>query len=249
MNSDSNTNYLISFLVGTIITCILIYKFSFNKKKNIFTCNKFLTNTYLYLVLSLLIMSLFMTILLHFRIDLGRSLQRYLLVFLGIIALLVIKNSIVPNTPDKMIAKHLVWLILLFVFALNLVGMISRTSRDNVLKSVVTTGILVLILTLFAHYNSDLISLSMGPILFTILLSAIVFEVISLIFFRKQYIKSGISKIFSIGVICLFMAFILYETKVIREKAKTCVIADYIRESFGLYLDILNIFVRSVSLR
>ena len=89
----------------------------------------------------------------------------------------------------------------------------------------------------------------MGPILFTILLSAIVFEVISLIFFRKQYIKSGISKIFSIGVICLFMAFILYETKVIREKAKTCVIADYIKESFGLYLDILNIFVRSVSLR
>ena len=71
MNSDTNTNYLISFLVGTIITCILIYKFSFNKKKNIFTCNKFLTNTYLYLVLSLLIMSLFMTILLHYGINLG----------------------------------------------------------------------------------------------------------------------------------------------------------------------------------
>ena len=166
MNTDTNTNYLISFLIGTIITCILIYKFSFNKKKNIFTCNKFLTNTYLYLVLSLLIMSLFMTILLHYGINLGRSLQRYLLLFLLIIALLIIKNSIVPNTPGKMITKHLVWLVLLFVFALNLVGMISRTSRDNVLKSVVTTGILVLILTLFAHYNSDLISF----ILFTIII-------------------------------------------------------------------------------
>lgn len=251
MNTSTNTNtkFLISFLVGTIIACVVIYKFSFNRKKNIFTCNKFLTNTYLYLVLSLLIMSLLMTILLHFNVEFEYKLKIYLIFFLASIFLIFIKHSIVPDTPSKMIVKHLVWLILLLVFAFQLIGMIKRTSRDTVLKSVVTSGILVLILTLFAHYKSNLISLSMGPVLFVLLLTLIIFELVSLLFFRDTFLSGGMNKMFSIGAICLFMTFILYETKVIREKAKTCVIADYIKESFSLYLDILNIFVRSVSLR
>jgi FtsH-binding integral membrane protein len=49
--------------------------------------------------------------------------------------------------------------------------------------------------------------------------------------------------------IALFMGFILYDTKMLQVRAKVCKIADYIRESFKLFLDILNLFLRLLSLK
>ena len=39
------------------------------------------------------------------------------------------------------------------------------------------------------------------------------------------------------------------DTKRLQINAKNCVIADYIRESLGLFLDIYNIFIRLLTLR
>lgn len=43
--------------------------------------------------------------------------------------------------------------------------------------------------------------------------------------------------------VILFSLLLLYDTKKIQFNSKNCIIPDYINESIGIFLDIINIFV------
>ena len=51
-------------------------------------------------------------------------------------------------------------------------------------------------------------------------------------------------------VIMIFMGYLLYDTKMMQVRAKSCVegTADYVRESVNIFLDIWNMFLRILSL-
>ena len=87
--------------------------------------------------------------------------------------------------------------------------------------------------------------------LFFLLLAGIIFEASALLFFREQYLikNKWLYKGAAYAFILLFMGFILYDTKKLQIRAQACKIADYIRESFKLFLDILNLFLRLLSLK
>jgi len=248
---SSNVVALTSFVVSLIALLALVFKFSINKKTGTFTCKKYIMNTYLYVILSFVILSLLITLLNHFKATVIISGLASIAVFLVLIGLVIGLNVVVPDTPGKMALKHLMWLMILALFAVQMSFLVKVTSSGILANALLTTGLLVLALTMLAFWKPEWISLKLGPILFFLLLAGIIFEVSALLFFREQYLVKNkwLYKGVAYAFILLFMGFILYDTKKLQIRAQTCKIADYIRESFKLFLDILNLFLRLLSLK
>ena len=63
------------------------------------------------------------------------------------------------------------------------------------------------------------------------------------IFMNKDNVSQNKwSYILSYGFVILFSFLLLYDTKKLQVQAKKCVIPDYINESIGIFLDIINLF-------
>ena len=65
----------------------------------------------------------------------------------------------------------------------------SFTDKNVVLSAALTTILLTLVLSAIAFVKPEWISLSMGPILFFLLLAIIIMEITLLIVYRKNYAK------------------------------------------------------------
>lgn len=241
---------LTGFVLSLIVILLLVFKYSINKKTGTFTCQKYIMNTYLYVILSFILLSLLITLLNDNNVSITFTGMNYLALFLILIGLVISLNFIVPDTKLKMIMKHIVWLVILLLFALQLSLLVKYTSQGILSNALLTTGLLVLVLTAIAFLKPEWISLKMGPILFFLLLAGIIFEASALLFFREQYLVKNkwLYKGVAYAFIALFMGFLLYDTKRLQVRARACKIADYIRESFSIFLDILNLFLRILSL-
>lgn len=241
---------LTGFVLSLIVILLLVFKYSINKKTGTFTCKKYIMNTYLYVILSFILLSLLITLLNDNNVSITFTGMNYLALFLILIGLVISLNFIVPDTRLKMIMKHIVWLVILLLFALQLSLLVKYTSQGILSNALLTTGLLVLVLTAIAFLKPEWISLKMGPILFFLLLAGIIFEASALLFFREQYLVKNkwLYKGVAYAFIALFMGFLLYDTKRLQVRARACKIADYIRESFSIFLDILNLFLRILSL-
>ena len=241
---------LTGFVLSLIVILLLVFKYSINKKTGTFTCQKYIMNTYLYVILSFILLSLLITLLNDNNVSITFTGMNYLALFLILIGLVISLNFIVPDTKLKMIMKHIVWLVILLLFALQLSLLVKYTSQGILSNALLTTGLLVLVLTAIAFLKPEWISLKMGPILFFLLLAGIIFEASALLFFREQYLVKNkwLYKVAAYAFIALFMGFLLYDTKRLQVRARACKIADYIRESFSIFLDILNLFLRILSL-
>jgi FtsH-binding integral membrane protein len=241
---------LTGFVLSLIAILLLVFKYAINKKTGTFTCKKYIMNTYLYVILSFILLSLLITLLNDNNVSITFTGMNYLALFLILIGLVISLNFIVPDTRLKMVIKHIVWLVILLLFALQLSLLVKYTSQGILSNALLTTGLLVLVLTAIAFLKPEWISLKMGPILFFLLLAGIIFEASALLFFREQYLVKNkwLYKVAAYGFIALFMGFLLYDTKRLQVRARACKIADYIRESFSIFLDILNLFLRILSL-
>ena len=241
---------LTGFVLSLIAILLLVFKYSINKKTGTFTCQKYIMNTYLYVILSFILLSLLITLLNDNNVSITFTGMNYLALFLILLGLVISLNFIVPDTKLKMIMKHIVWLVILLLFALQLSLLVKYTSQGILSNALLTTGLLVLVLTAIAFLKPEWISLKMGPILFFLLLAGIIFEASALLFFREQYLVKNkwLYKGVAYAFIALFMGFLLYDTKRLQVRARACKIADYIRESFSIFLDILNLFLRILSL-
>ena len=241
---------LTGFVLSLIAILLLVFKYSINKKTGTFTCQKYIMNTYLYVILSFILLSLLITLLNDNNVSITFTGMNYLALFLILLGLVISLNFIVPDTRLKMIMKHIVWLVILLLFALQLSLLVKYISQGILSNALLTTGLLVLVLTAIAFLKPEWISLKMGPILFFLLLAGIIFEASALLFFREQYLVKNkwLYKGVAYAFIALFMGFLLYDTKRLQVRARACKIADYIRESFSIFLDILNLFLRILSL-
>ena len=54
---------LIGFVLSLIAILLLVFKYAINKKTGTFTCKKYIMNTYLYVILSFILLSLLITVL------------------------------------------------------------------------------------------------------------------------------------------------------------------------------------------
>lgn len=242
--SDKQLLKIFGFSLVFLVLCFSIANNSFKDGK--FTCNKYLLNTYLYIVLTFNIIIL-LTLGLEYRNYNYRMSWAILLgLFLISIACIFFMHSI---DPEKVVLKHSVWLVFVLIMGFIFYPMYMTSDKGVVASAMFTTLCITVFLSLIAYIKPELISLSLGPILFLGLIAVIILELTLLFVFRNKLgQKSHIFRAISYFVIFLFMGYILYDTKRLQMNAKACVKADYIRESLKLFLDIFNIFVRLVGL-
>jgi FtsH-binding integral membrane protein len=233
---------LINYFLISVIICIILLFSAFNNFK--LTCNNYILNTYLYLILSFFIVYIYLQLLNFYKINIKTTLA-----FLGsFILTLILIVSITLLSPQQILLKHSLWLLFLGFIALSFQPLYNRLNKNLIKSTFLATVLIATILSLFAQFFPNLISFSLGPILFIALLSVILVEILNIFFFKKEdSIKN--QKWISIFCIFLFSLFILYDTKVLLLHQKTCIIPDYINESLKLFLDMINMFVNLLRLR
>ena len=238
---------LLSIACFILVLLLVLYSIAINSFENgKFTCNKYLLNTYLYIILTFNILIIINLTLEHFKVNLPLSMGLLIILMLLNFGLIFLIHKI---DPDRVILKHFVWMLFVLIISLIVYPLYVSSSKKIVISALFTTLFLTFVLSGIAYIKPEWISLSMGPILFFALLGVIIMELLLLIIFRNQLgEKSWLFRGISYIVIFIFMGFILYDTKRLQINAKECVKADYIKESLKLFLDILNIFVRLVGL-
>jgi len=105
-----------------------------------------------------------------------------------------------------------------------------------------TTLIIVILITMFAFYKPELISLSWGPVLITLLLIGIIMSIFNMVLNKNKKSQQKFVYILSYGFVVIFCFLLLYDTKKLQVNSKKCVTPDYINESIGIFLDIINLF-------
>lgn len=236
------------FATMLIFVCVIFGIANNAIKDKQFTCNRYILNTYLYVILSLNLIALQVLFMEYFNVNFMPS----WIVFLGIFILTIIcVIALHKISPKKIILKHVIWVLFLGLIGLSFYPMylLYINQKHLILSAIITTLLLFLGLSLLAYLRPDLISLSWGPVLLVILIGIIIMELIVGLLFSNGETRNWLLRMISYLVIILFMVFILYDTKRLQINAKKCVVADYIKESMGLFLDIWNIFVRILSLK
>lgn len=239
---------LITLLCSIAVLAVLIVTTYVNAfKNNKFTCSRYILNTYLYILLAFIFITVMVLGLEYKNVDLRMTGWQFLGVFLITLGVLVV----LMLTPVKhLIAKHILWLLFVLLIGIIMYPMLRNTKNKNTIYSALLTTIaLVVILSAIAFWKPEWISLSWGPVLFVLLLAGIILELLSIfVFGTHRDTSSYIFKGFMYFFIVLFMFYVLYDTKLLQVRAKMCKVADYLNESLNLFLDIVNIFVRILAL-
>lgn len=229
------------FLLSILILGIAIFKSAY--RNNQLTCKKYVLNTYLYIILSLLIVSTTVLVMDNCGLDKYISFQSgivfFILLFLTIGMLLLTMFL----SPQQTILKHISWLIFIILIGITMFPIYKLGKMTSVLTSTLfTTLSIVILLTSIAFYKPEWISLSWQPILLILLIAGILLKVGLMIFTKNAQSYNKWSIILSYGFVILFSFLLLYDTKKLQVNAKNCKIPNYINESIGIFLDIINLF-------
>jgi len=254
-NNNSNVSILI-FGIGLLAVVMAISQYAFRRGKPV--CSHFILNTYMYVVASLLIISLFVIGLerypglnpYHYTnlSNRGLGLVSWLLMLVAVLLVLFITMNINPN---KVFSKHFSWIVLLYLLSIIFYPSYYLSREMNLFFSTLATvGVMMVLLTLFAFLKPEWISLDWGPVLLVALVAAIVLHLI-MIFSGIAWNRGGLAKWLAWFLVFLFSAFILYDTKKLQVLATRCRVdsnnrlerPDYINHSLGFLLDLLNLFI------
>jgi FtsH-binding integral membrane protein len=224
------------FIIGLIGFFIINNSISFNPLG--FTCNNYIFNTYLYLILSIAITLITLETIAYNKIYLNDS--SIIGIFLCSIVLLII---MMMTSPKYILIKHLLFFIFLFFIAITQYPLYIN---NKILFN--QTGITTIILLIFLSYIAINYPQYIGDNWLKYLLMALVCIIITrlvemgLIWYNKIEPRNKYGRFISYISIIIFIMFILYDTKQVQENAKKCITADYINESLNLYLDVINLF-------
>lgn len=243
---NQNNSITLASLIGIIsIIIVSIYNSAF--KGGRFICNRYILNSYLYILLILVLIILQVLFMDSSKIKVI-DIFKYFSGLWGFIALLFLMIAILiilmTIPPKFVILKHTVYLIFALLLGIIAYPSYMKSKKENTTVSVMFSLIAILLFfTGIAFIKPEWISLSWGPTLIFILIGMIIAQVVFMIMNRNNPAVKR-PKIFAYILIVLFIFFLLYDTKKIQVNAKNCKIekVDYINESLGVILDVLNLF-------
>ena len=232
-----------------VVFIILIANSAF--KNGTPTCKNYLSNTYLYLAFALTIVGLVSGSLPKTG-ELATIIQNGFFLWLILLIILVIWFSSIP--AKNIVGTHFLWLSLILLLAFIISPLIGISSGNTILQSIMITIIIFLAMTIVAVMFEDKLRghLSLiGTALLITLFAVIVFELFAIFtgFYKKN---ENIRRMVSYFVIFIFSMFLVYDTVSIRKRAGECSEKsnppNYPRESFDLFIDLINIFIRMLGL-
>ena len=221
-------------LIGLLLLTFFIFFSAFNKK-GLPTCNRFLINTYAYILFMILFIFNFIE---YLTIQPTAIAQNYFLLFILNISLLIPLLIISSSNP---ILKHFILILWLSSFAFLIYPLKLRLEQ----KSTADLEKLMLIF-IFIIIAASILSIILPARFFNGLSLPLFIGLLGLIFAQivDVLLGSNNNKTISSIAVILFTIFISYDTHLAIVASKNCKEdkADYIQYSMGLFLDFINLF-------
>ena len=258
---DSNLLlYIFSCLAVIVIISILIGNYAF--KNGLLTCDHYVFNTYLYIILAFMLMML--VILLNDKTGFfnsilmwmgsGSFIRALLFLFIMIGILFGLSYLLVTIDPKNILASHSVWLALVLIFGIILIPIVWLGRILGVVAQAVliTIGITIVIGLLGYYYGDKIVTFDWDRYLMYAL-----FAVIIVAFFAPMFINSPEDMItyiyvMSSVILVIFILLLLSNHKKLKENADKCidgqVTPNYPLESWQLVIKIYQIFRSSLNI-
>jgi len=245
---------LFSCLIIAVIICILIGKYAF--KNGNLTCDHYVFNTYLYIILAILI--IFIVVLVNDQYGIfnnlilwmmsGGTMRIYMVFIIYIILIFALTYALMTVNPTNIIASNLIWLLVLIFIAFIIIPTIWFGRLTGVVG---IAGILTLVITivvgLLGYYNGD----SIVTFNWNIYLNYALMILIAIIILGPYFISTseGMNNfivVISFISLIIFILLLLANHKKLKENADKCidgkVVPNYPLESYGIVIKIVNIF-------
>ena len=239
-------NIAITVLLGLLGLIIVgVYNTAF--KKGFFTCQHYVFNTYLYILMALVIICLEVLAFDLHNLDINKYLggiMAFVILLVVVLGTLWVTMSI---NPRNVILKHFAWLVFITLVSFLAYPSYLKSKASNTLRGVLLSLVAILVVfSVVVFIKPELVSFSWGPVLVFLLVGVILSHLIFSFTMNKRTKKQNEKyiKYSSYFIIVLFIFFIMYDTKKIIVAAKTCrdKTADYINQSLGIVIDALNLF-------
>ena len=263
---ENNTTLTIicSLIIITLI-CIAIGNYAF--KNGLLTCDHYVLNTYLYILLSVFI--IYLIVLINdktgiFNDDIAYNNYGFLMLIILLIIFLCLLYMLHKIPPQEIFKSNFVWLLLIILLGIIIIPVIELGRMTNVLGNAgLYTCIIVIITGLLGYYKGDyIVRFDWDYYLFICLalLIGIMFIGFIYIFMYNPPLEKIIMFIYIISIISLiiFVLLLLSVHKKLKANAEKCingngtVIPNYPVQSFAIIIKIYNIFtdlVRILGLR
>lgn len=259
---DSNLLlYIFSCLAVIVVITIVIGNYAF--KNGLLTCDHYVFNTYLYIILAFMLMMLvilindktgfFNTILLW--LGSGSFIRALIILFIFIGILFGLTYLLVSIDPKNILASHLVWLALVLIFGILLIPAVWLGRLLGVVApaALITIGITIVIGLLGYYYGDKIVTFDWDKYLIYALWGVIIVSFIALWFITKP--EDWITYVYVISsvILVIFVLLLLSNHKKLKENADKCVDGkvkpNYPLESWQLVIKIYQIFRSTLNLQ
>lgn len=252
-NKDPQQFFIYAFFI--FILALLIFNFSIKNGK--VTCDNFIVNSYLYIGMGVVLLGFFTYAFEYYNINF--NFMTTILAFILTLVLIFVFAWI--RSQKNYFANHLIWLLLIIGFSIMIYPMVSSPKyKPYINRTIMIVACIFFIMTLMVYLFPKFFDTYygiMGMGLFVALLSVIIVEVIYLIYkvSTKQLEYTNINRFISYFVVVLFSLFISFDTQTLKRRSKTCKensmfdYPDYPYQSLDIILDLINLFVRILSLQ
>lgn len=262
-NIISNNDVLVKLfctLIVAVVTCILIGHYAF--KNGMLTCDNYVLNTYLYIILSILLM--FMVVLVNDKFGMFNSLLiwmsqgsrfrmigTFILIIAVLIGLIITLQIIKPN---NIVASNIIWLTLIIVLGISLIPTIwfGRLTDVVGLAGMLTILITIVVGFLGYYYGNEIVTFDWDKYLNIALLVLIVVVIIGMFTISNQNTMYIFYMTISIIFLIIFALLLLSNHKQLKQNADKCidgkVVPNYPVESFNIFIKMLNIFQELISI-
>jgi FtsH-binding integral membrane protein len=252
---------LTEIIIGTalvLFTIAVIYKKTYHDGTKPPTCDDYVYNTFLYVILGLLLVITLCMVndKLPILPDITRLIQlsSNLFVILIMMILMVIIMGVFmyltkTSDPTNLIRIHAYWGIFVYLLASILYFLYIISRYMNVFQiGILITAIIVGITIYIGYTYPTLITPETRNILIGVLIVTIIIGIGSVFFVKDPKTLGIIMTIITVISLLLFIAFLLMEVGKVRENSKTCVVPNYPGESVLIIYDIIIIFKNILSL-
>ena len=256
-NNMKGSNTLIKLfcsLAIVVLICILIGNYAF--KSGHLTCDHYVFNTYLYIILAIVLMFIVVLLndqtgifnaLLNFMFS-GTMIQAIISFILFIIIIGVLTYALFKVDPSNILVSNAIWLTLIFIIGFCLIPtFILGRLTDVVGLAGITTLVITIVVGLLGYYLGDKIVTFNWDLYLSIALFGLIITIfIGPLFITTPEAMMSFMYIISIISLIIFILLLLSNHKKLKENSDKCidgkVVPNYPLESYGIVIKIVNIF-------
>lgn len=244
-------------LVIIVMICIAIGHYAF--KNGELTCDNYILNTYLYVILAIVL--IFMLILLNDKYGIFHRLLDVffynpsspfspLLAFILLLAVIIgLSYAIINVPPQNILASNAIWLLLVIFISFILIPSIyfARVSGVVGMAGLITVGLVIATGLLGYYYGDSIITFNWDNYLFWALIAWIVVFIIGRMMVRTPSELVNFIYIMAFASLVIFILLLISYFKTLKENASKCVdgrvVPNYPLESWKLVIKMINVFV------